>query len=79
MIQFKFQEGRQVLCIDHKMDGIGNVLEKDKDYQVKEFIPSEKCEELFPDNPAEWHKNGGRVEVTKFPGCYWFGRRFQVR
>ena len=75
----QFQKGQEVVCIDHDMDGILPVLEKDKNYTVKEFTPPEKCEELFPGNPAQWHKEGGRVEVVKFPGCYWFGRRFQVR
>lgn len=61
------------------MDGIGSVLEKDELYTVVEFVSSEECEKSFPNDSAEWHKNGGRVEVKEYPGCYWYGRRFKAQ
>ena len=74
-----FQEGQAVECVDEKMEGIGPALTKGRKYTVKEFIPSDKCRTLFADNPAQWHNEGGRMELQEEPGCYWFGRRFEVR
>ena len=74
-----FQECQTVECIDEKMGGIGSALTKGKKYTVKEFMPPEKCKTLFADSPAQWHNEGGRMELQEHVGCYWFGRRFEVR
>ena len=76
-----FHEGQSIVCIDEKMDGIGPALTKSMTYHVKEFVSPDKCKTLFRfrNNPAQWHKEGGRVELVEEPGCYWFGRRFEVR
>lgn len=73
-----FQKGQTVECVDHKMPGIGNILENGNKYIVLEFIPPEKCTGGLASHPAEWAKNGGRVKVDKYPDCYWYGRRFKT-
>jgi len=74
-----FQKGQSVVCVDEKMKGIVAILTRDKVYRIAEFISPEDCAETFADHPAQWHKEGGRVEVEEERGSYWFGRRFQVR
>ena len=74
-----FQEDQAVVCIDERMEGIGPALTKGRTYHIKEFISADRCKTLFPDDPAQWHNESGRMELKEEPGCYWFGRRFEVR
>lgn len=73
-----FQKGQTVVCVDHKMGGIGSILEKGKTYHIEEYVSPEECREIMKDNPAKFHENGGRVEVREYPGCYWYGMRFEA-
>ena len=83
-----FHQGQAVICVDEKMEWIGSALikttkEKTVVYHIRNHWPANECENLFRDHPlarhANYHENGGRVELEEMPGCYWFGRRFQVR
>ena len=74
-----FNEGQEVICMDDDMGGIGKILEKGKSYKIKDFVSADDCQRLFPDSPAKFHKNGGRVEVVEFAKCHWYGRRFKTR
>jgi hypothetical protein len=71
-------EGEDAICIDEDMGRIGPVLTKGRRYQVTSYIPPTDCKTEFPDHPSKWHENGGRVEVSGLPGCFWFGRRFNA-
>ena len=62
------QKGQAVICIDDKEVNVA--LKKDETYCVTEFIYPDKCIGELADHPAEWVKNGGRVEVDKYPDCY---------
>ena len=72
-----FQAGQYVICVDEKMGEIGPVFTKGRTYIVEEFIAPEDCARLFPNHPAKWEEEGGRMKVKENPG-YWFGRRFEV-
>lgn len=74
-----FSKNQTVVCVNKKMGGILPVLEVDYVYHIQEFIPPDECERRFLKHPAEWHKNGGRVEVKEYPGCYWYGKRFAAQ
>lgn len=72
-----FQKEQAVVCVDAKMGGIGTILEKGKTYHVREYLSPEESGRSMPNNIQEWEKQGGRVEVREYPGCYWYGRRFE--
>lgn len=73
-----FEVGQFVICMDEKMEeGFGPVLTKGRVYKVEKFVSPEDCARLFPDHPAEWEKNGGRMKVKEDKG-YWYGRRFEI-
>ncbi|MDP3792130.1 MAG: hypothetical protein Q8Q89_00130 [bacterium] len=77
-----FQKGQEVECIEHKMEGIGNVLEKGKTYHIKEYVPANECEKRFSDSLSKhvkFDEHGGRVELVEYPNCYWYSKGFQVR
>ena len=71
-----FQRGQKIECIYNKEVNV--CLEKGKEYIVLEHTSPDKCVGELANHPAEWVKNGGRVEVDQFPGCYWYGRRFKT-
>lgn len=72
-----FQKGQEVECIDDKE--VNAALKKSDRYYVLEFISSLNCIGELATHPAKWQENGGRVELSKYPGCYWYSRRFKAQ
>lgn len=80
-----FHRGELVKCIvvdDEMADGRHVVsfalLNRDSVYRVVRFFTPEESKRCFPDSP--WFhepENGGRIELKEFPGCSFFGKRFE--
>lgn len=72
-----FSTGEKVRCVDAEMEGCGPALTEGRVYTVRVFTPASEC----APHPAEWEKNGGRVELIELPGgrgAGFYGRRFEL-